>query len=144
MASVLARAVAGQPEGQIDHLGVAATDASDFVRLFERLFGFRTGEPEDVGPHRVRFVETGDTTIEIVEPRTPEAAVAKFLHARGPGLHHVCLRVKDIDRAMATLREKGVRFIDEVARAGAHGSRIAFLHPTSVGGLLVELKQKAD
>jgi LAO/AO transport system kinase len=141
-ASVVARAVTGGP-GHIDHLGVATADAAEFIALFERLFGFRTGEPEDVGPHRVRFVETGDTTIELVEPRTPEAAVAKFLRARGAGLHHVCLRVSDIDRAMAELREKGVRFIDEAPRAGAHGSRIAFLHPTSVGGLLVELKQPA-
>jgi LAO/AO transport system kinase len=152
-ASILARArlEAGSSEsaapggapGHIDHVGVAAAVASEFMGLFQRLFGFRTGEPEDVGPHRVRFVETGDTTLELVEPRTPDAAIAKFLRNRGPGLHHVCLRVPDIDAAMAALREKGVRFIDEAPRPGAHGSRIAFIHPTSAGGLLLELKQDA-
>jgi LAO/AO transport system kinase len=146
-ASVFTRAIGGDAtgpmEGHIDHLGVAAQDAAEFIDLFLRLFDLKTGEPEDVGPHRVRFIEAGDTTIELVEPRTPDAAVAKFLRARGAGLHHICLRVPDIDRAMAALKEKGVRFIDDAARPGAHGSRIAFIHPTSVGGLLVELKQKA-
>jgi LAO/AO transport system kinase len=142
-ASILARASLEAP-GPIDHLGVATADASEFIDLFKKLFGFRTGDPEDIGPHRVRFVETGDTTIELVEPRTPDSAIGKFLRNRGPGLHHVCLRVPDIDAAMASLRQKGVRFIDEAPRPGAHGSRIAFIHPTSTGGLLVELKQAAD
>ena len=149
-ASILARAnlEAGSSDpaepGPIDHLGIATQDAAELVDLFRKLFGFRTGDPEDIGPHRIRFVETGDTTIELVEPRTADSAIAKFLRSRGPGLHHVCLRVPDIDATMATLRDKGVRFIDETPRPGAHGSRIAFIHPTSAGGLLVELKQKAD
>jgi LAO/AO transport system kinase len=130
--------------GHIDHIGVATQDAGEFAALLQKLFGLTTGEPEDIGPHRVRFVETGDTTIEFIEPREPDAAIAKFLRARGPGLHHICLRVPDIDAAMKELRAKGVRFVDEAPRPGAHGSRIAFIHPTSVGGLLVEIKQKAD
>ena len=142
-ASVLARALDTTGSGHLDHLGVATADAAEFIDLFARLFGFTTGEPEDVGQHRVRFVETGDTTIELVEPRSPESPVAKFLRSRGAGLHHLCLRVPDIDQAMAVLRQKGVRFIDEAPRPGAHGSRIAFIHPTSTAGLLVELKQKA-
>jgi LAO/AO transport system kinase len=142
-ASILARAglEAGSP---IDHVGVATADAAELIDVFKNLFGFRTGDPEDLGPHRIRFVETGDTTIELVEPRTPDSAIGKFLRNRGPGLHHLCLRVPDIDAAMASLRAKGVRFIDEAPRQGAHGSRIAFIHPTSAGGLLVELKQAAD
>ena len=154
-ASILARASlgagsrmeAGSPDpadvNAIDHVGVAVTDASEFIGLFKNLFGFRTGDAEDIGPHRIRFVETGDTTIELVEPRTPDSAIGKFLRNRGPGLHHLCFRVPDINAAMAGLREKGVRFIDEAPRPGAHGSRIAFIHPTSAGGLLVELKQDA-
>jgi LAO/AO transport system kinase len=127
----------------LDHVGIAVRDVSEFVTLFDRLFGLPTGEPEDVGPHRVRFVDTGDTTVELVEATTDDAPVAKFLRARGSGLHHVCLRVGDIDAAIETLRGRGVRFIDERPRAGAHGSRIAFLHPSSTGGVLVELKQVA-
>jgi LAO/AO transport system kinase len=131
------------PPNSIDHVGIAVQDASELAGLFRTLFGFATGASEDIGPHRIRFVETGDTTLELVEPITPDSAIAKFLRNRGPGLHHVCLRVPDIDAAMASLRDKGVRFIDDAPRAGAHGSRIAFIHPTSAGGLLVELKQNA-
>ena len=140
---VLARALDTASPGHLDHIGVATPDATEFIDLFKTLFGFTTGEPEDVGQHRVRFIETGDTTVELVEPRSPESPVAKFLRSRGAGLHHLCLRVPDIDQAMAALKENGVRFIDEAARPGAHGSRIAFIHPTSTAGLLVELKQKA-
>jgi methylmalonyl-CoA epimerase len=155
-AGVMARAVtpaadAGRPSGPddhrsvtIDHLGIAVQDATELVELFDTLFDLRTGPPEAVGQHRVRFVDTGDSTLELVEPLTGDAAVAKFLARRGPGLHHVCLRVGDIRATMHRLRDKGVRFIDDEPRAGAHGSTIAFLHPSSAGGLLLELKQPAD
>jgi methylmalonyl-CoA epimerase len=126
----------------LDHVGVAVADATELVSLFDRLFSLATDSPEDVGQHRVRFVGTAGTTIELVEPRTAESPVAKFLQKRGPGLHHLCLLVPDIDASMAALKQRGVQFIDEQPRPGAHGSRIAFIKPASVGGLLVELKQK--
>jgi LAO/AO transport system kinase len=131
---------AGAPYG-LDHVGIAVGDAAELVALFDRLFGLTTDDPEQVGLHRVRFVATGDATLELVEPLAAEAPVAKFLEKRGTALHHVCLRVPDLDRAMQELTSRGVRFIDASARAGAHGSRIAFIHPSSAGGLLVELKQ---
>jgi methylmalonyl-CoA epimerase len=109
--------------------------------MFETLFGLRTSDAEDVGLHRLRFVETGDTTVELIEPISPDAPVAKFLASKGQGLHHVCLRVPDIDAALVSLKAKGVRLIDEQPRPGAHGSRIAFVHPAATNGLLVELKQ---
>ena len=143
--SVIARAV-GPADGaaslSLDHVGVAIADATELVSLFDRLFSLATDSPEDVGQHRVRFVGTAGTTIELVEPRTAESPVAKFLQKRGPGLHHLCLLVPDIDASMAALTQRGVQFIDEQPRPGAHGSRIAFIKPASVGGLLVELKQK--
>jgi methylmalonyl-CoA epimerase len=111
------------------------------VQWFKDVFGIATGEPEDVGLHRLRFVETGAATLELVEPLSPEAPVAKFLATRGTGLHHICLRVPDVDAAVAALKARGIRMIDDVPRAGTHGSRIAFLHPTSAHGLLVELKE---
>ena len=126
----------------LDHVGVAVRDAAELTDLFDRLFGLRTGPPEDVGPHRVRFVETAGTTVELVEATSPDAPIAKFLEKRGPGLHHLCLLVPDIEAAIVGLKERGVQFIDERPRPGAHGSRIAFLKPASVGGLLVELKQR--
>ncbi len=143
-ADVMRRALAGPASSPmpLDHVGIAVGDARELVALFDRLFGLSTDEPETVGAHRVRFVETGDSTLELVEPVSDAAPVAKFLAARGTALHHICLRVPDVDRAIAALREQGVRMIDEVARPGAHGSRIAFIHPSSTGGLLVEMKER--
>jgi LAO/AO transport system kinase len=128
--------------GVLDHVGIAVPDASRYIALLDRLFGLKTGAPEDVGPHRVRFVETGGTTLELIEPGAPDSAIAKFLEKRGAGLHHLCLLVDDLDAALAALKAKGVRLIDDVPRAGAHGSRIAFLHPRSAEGLLIELKER--
>ena len=128
----------------LDHVGIAVQDAADLVELFRRLFDLPTDDPEAVGQHRVRFVDTGDATLELVEPLSADSPVATFLAKRGSGLHHVCLRVADLRAVMDVLRERGVRFIDEAPRAGAHGSTIAFIHPSSAGGLLLELKQPAD
>ena len=136
---VLARAVGAR--SKIDHVGVAVSDVPGVIAMFSTLFDLRTSDAEDVGLHRLRFVETGDTTIELVEPISPEAPVAKFLASKGQALHHICLRVPDIDAALAALQARGVRLIDRQARPGAHGSRIAFIHPAATGGLLVELKE---
>lgn len=127
----------------LDHVGIAVADATAMRELFAHLFGLVTDEPEVVGPHRLRFVQAGETTLELVEPVSDEAPVAKFIAKKGGGLHHICLRVPDIERAMAELSAKGVQFIDAAPRQGAHGSRIAFLHPSSACGLLVEIKQPA-
>jgi methylmalonyl-CoA/ethylmalonyl-CoA epimerase len=100
-----------------------------------------TSDLEDVGLHRLRFVESGAATLELVEPLSDEAPIAKFIAKRGEGLHHVCVRVTDIEKTMADLKARGVVFIDEQPRQGAHGSRIAFIKPASAHGLLVEIKQ---
>jgi GTPase len=145
MARALGAGAAGASEAfrSLDHVGIAVGNAEEPVALFARLFGLATGTPERIGAHQVRFIETAGAALELVEPVDPGAPVAKFLDARGPGLHlhHICLRVPDLEAALARLRERGVRLIDETPRPGAHGSRIAFLHPSSTGGLLVELKQ---
>jgi len=139
---LMARALEGsRPLVSLDHVGIAVRDASPFAALFARLFGLETDEPEDVGPHRVRFIDTGQAKLELVEALGADAAVARFIEKRGEGLHHVCLRVADIEASMAALKDRGVQFIDARPRPGAHGSRIAFIHPSSAGGLLVELKQ---
>ena len=125
----------------VDHIGVAVSDAAGLVEMFVRVFGLETGPAEQVGVHRVRFVDTGDCTIELVEPMAADSPVASFLEKRGAGLHHLCLRVADIDAALATLKARGVKLIDDTPRPGAHGSRIAFVHPSSTGGLLIEIKE---
>jgi LAO/AO transport system kinase len=144
--AIVQRGIGGKatPSIPLDHVGLAVAESETLVRWFEEMFGITTSEYEDVGLHRLRFVATGDATLELVEPLSPEAPVAKFLAKRGPGLHHLCLRVTDIEASMAALKARGVTFIDERPRQGAHGSRIAFLHPSSAHGLLVELKQPAS
>jgi methylmalonyl-CoA epimerase len=151
-AAIVRRGVSEGPSGAtapaaatppLDHVGIAVPESETLVKWFEDLFGIQTSEHEDIGLHRLRFVATGDATLELVEPLSPEAPVAKFLAKRGMGLHHICLRVSDIEASMAALKAKGVTFIDEKPRQGAHGSRIAFLHPSSAHGLLVELKELA-
>jgi LAO/AO transport system kinase len=144
MARALAPAVQPSPTGvgsPIDHVGIAVRDAAPFMALFAKLVGLTTGEPEVVGPHRLRFVDAGGATLELVEAAKADAPIAKFLATRGEGLHHLCFRVPDIDAAIARLVQAGVRMIDERPRTGAHGSRIAFIHPSSAGGLLIEIKQ---
>jgi len=144
--SLFVRAVSGRPDTlatPLDHVGIAVRDAAAFSDLFWTLLGLTTDTPEVVGSHQLRFVDAGGATLELVEAVGPDAPVAKFLEKRGEALHHLCFRVTDIDAALAALKSRGVRFIDEAPRQGAHGSRIAFIHPTSAGGLLIELKQPA-
>jgi len=138
--------IAGSP---LDHVGIAVADAPAVAALFRKLVDLTTDEPEVVGDHRLRFVDAGSATLELVEGVSADAPVAKFLAKRGlrendAALHHLCFRVPDIDAAIARLAAAGVTFIDKQARAGAHGSRIAFIHPSSAGGLLIELKQPAS
>jgi LAO/AO transport system kinase len=139
--SVRRRTPAVHEEVQLDHVGVAVRDAAQVAELFARLFGVSSSAPETVGEHRIQFLGTGPARLELVEALAPDSPIAKFLGSRGQGLHHVCLRVSDIDAVLARLKAIGVRLVDEVARPGAHGSRIAFLHPASTGGILVELKE---
>ncbi|MFI5179408.1 MAG: methylmalonyl Co-A mutase-associated GTPase MeaB [Vicinamibacterales bacterium] len=139
---VMARAVGhGAAAMTLDHVGVASEDAAALAKTLQDLFGLATDAPEILGPHRLRFVQTGDTTLELVESLVPDSPIAKYLAKRGAGLHHICLRVRDIDATLTGLKARGVRLIDETPRPGAHGSRIAFLHPSSTHGILVELKQ---
>jgi LAO/AO transport system kinase len=140
-AAVMARALVPPGAMPIDHVGIATKSADEFAAMLARVLRLDTGPAEQVGKHRLRFVETGDATLELVEPVSDDAPIAKYMEKRGPGLHHVCLRVKDIDAAIADLKSRGVQLIDEVPRKGAHGSRIAFIHPSQTGGILVELKQ---
>jgi LAO/AO transport system kinase len=125
----------------LDHVGIAVDDARGLVALFLDLFGMTADAPEEIGSHRVRFVESGAATIELVEPLAPDSPVARFLGAHGTALHHLCLSVPDIDAALVALKARGVRLVDETARPGARGARVAFLHPSSTAGILIELKQ---
>jgi methylmalonyl-CoA/ethylmalonyl-CoA epimerase len=141
---ILRQAGVSATAAALDHVGVATRDAVPQVDFLRRAFGLETDTPEAVGVHQVRFVDTGDCKIEFVEPLTADAPVARFLEKHGAGVHHVCLRVKDIEASIADLIARGIRMIDQAPRPGAHGSRIAFIHPSSAGGLLIEIKQIAE
>jgi methylmalonyl-CoA/ethylmalonyl-CoA epimerase len=127
----------------IDHIGVAISDLGESLTFFRDALGLELEPPEDVPSQRVRahFLQAGDATVELVEPTSDESPIAKFITKRGPGLHHLCLRVDDIVAALAELKAKGVKLIDETPRPGAHHSLVAFIHPSSTHGVLVELKQ---
>ena len=125
----------------LSHVAIATRDADALAKTLTGALGGSLGEEEllDGGALRVVFVHLGPVTLELLEPRSAEHTVARFLDTRGPGLHHVSLEVTDIAAHLARAKAAGVKLIDEAPRAGAHGTRVAFLHPKSLGGVLVEL-----
>jgi len=129
----------------IDHVGVAVADIDASLAFLTGVLGLTAGPPEDIAGQsaRVRFVDTGDAKLELVESLAPGSAIGRYLEKRGPGAHHVALRVPDVRAMIAKLTAAGVRLIDQEPRPGAHGSLIAFVHPADTHGLLVELKQLA-
>jgi methylmalonyl-CoA/ethylmalonyl-CoA epimerase len=127
----------------LGHVALATREADALAEMLVRALGAVRGAEEllDGGALRVLFVHLGPVRFELLEPRSSEHTVAKFLEARGPGLHHVSLEVADIGAQLAAARAAGARLIDEAPRPGAHGTSVAFLHPKSFGGVLVELCQ---
>lgn len=130
----------------IDHVGVAVEDLDAALALYRDSLGMPLVHRETVAEQGVdaALVDVGDGHIELLQPIAPDTAVGKFLARRGPGLHHVAYRVADIDDALARLADAGLRLIDEHARIGIRGSRVAFLHPASTGGVLTEIVQPAE
>jgi methylmalonyl-CoA epimerase len=129
----------------IDHLGIAVGDLEASLAFFRDVLGFEVHESEEVASQRVRatFLHLGPSSLELLEATSADSAIARFVEKRGPGLHHVALRVDDIDAALEQLTARGVRLIDTVARPGAEGARVAFIHPAAAHGVLVELKEPA-
>jgi LAO/AO transport system kinase len=147
---ILRKALGGGPAAdpagsmRLDHVGIAVTDAAEAARFYRDALGLEIGPPEEVTSQgvRVRFIPTGDSALELIEATAGDSPIARSLGKRGPGLHHITLRVDDIAAALARLEARGVRLIDRVARPGAHGSLVAFIHPASTHGVLIELAQK--
>jgi len=129
----------------LDHIGIAVADLSEALKFYSDALGLEVEPPEDVRSQRVRayFIPAGQAALELLESTADDSPIAKYVARRGPGLHHITLRVDDIRAALAQLKSKGVRLIDESPREGAHGSLVAFVHPASAHGVLVELKQAA-
>jgi methylmalonyl-CoA/ethylmalonyl-CoA epimerase len=126
----------------LDHIGVAVKSL-DAAKIYEAL-GLTIDHVETVGTQGVRaaFLSTGDADIELLEPTSPDSAVARFIEKRGEGIHHICFRVDDIESQLVRLKAQGYRLINEAPVAGAHGCRVAFLHPAAGNGVLIELSEK--
>jgi methylmalonyl-CoA epimerase len=129
----------------LDHIGIAVKDLPAALAFYRDALGLEVEAPEEVASQHVRahFVPVGESKLELLEPTGAESAIAKYVEKRGPGLHHITLRVEDIQAAVAQLKARSVRMIDEQPRPGAEGSTIAFIHPSSAHGVLIELKQSA-
>jgi methylmalonyl-CoA epimerase len=127
----------------LDHVGIAVTDLGAALAFYRDALGLEIDAPEEVTSQRVRaqFVPVGESKLELLEATAPDSAIARYVETRGPGLHHITLRVDDIRGALAQLTARGVRLIDEQPRPGAEGGLVAFIHPSSAHGVLVELKQ---
>ncbi|MBU5635751.1 methylmalonyl-CoA epimerase [Geomonas sp. Red69] len=131
---------------KINHLGVAVTSIEEALPFYRDTLGMKFSGIEEVPSQlvKVAFLSIGESKIELLEPTSTESPVAKFLEKNGPGVHHVAYGVKDIDATIARLIAGGTRMIDTSARTGAHGARIAFLHPKSSNGVLTELCEAHD
>lgn len=128
----------------LDHVGVAVADVDEALAFYREALGLEVTGVETVASQQVRarFVAAGGAALELLEATADTSPIARFVARRGPGLHHVTLRVDDLAAALARLRAHGARLIDETPRAGAEGALVAFVHPSSAHGVLVELKQE--
>jgi methylmalonyl-CoA epimerase len=126
---------------KIDHLGIAVPSLEQAARAFEAL-GFHVEATHEVPSEKVRaaFLPVGESRLELLEPTDPSSTIARFLEKRS-GLHHVCVVVDDLDSALAEMRTRGVELVGEAPRLGAEGCRVAFVHPRSAAGVLLELKE---
>jgi len=129
----------------IDHVGVAVADIDAALALYRDALGMPLVHRETVTTQGVHaaLLDIGDSHVELLEPLGPETAVGKFLERRGPGIHHVAYRVDDVEETLRALAGAGLRLIDERPRTGIRGSRVAFVHPSSTGGVLTEIVQPA-
>jgi len=129
----------------LDHIGIAVQDLDKALAFYRDALGLEVEEAEEVASQRVRahFIPVGQPALELLEATAPDSPIAKYIEKRGPGIHHITLRVEDIAGALAHLKARGVRLVDQEPRPGAEGALVAFIHPAAAHGALVELKQTA-
>jgi methylmalonyl-CoA/ethylmalonyl-CoA epimerase len=128
---------------KIDHIGIATHGIDDAAKFYRDLLGLEVAETEEVAEQKVRvaMLPIGESRIELLEATSNDSPISRFLEKRGPGIHHIAVRVDDIQAALAGLKQKGARLIDDEPRQGAGGCLVAFVHPSSTGGVLLELVQ---
>jgi len=130
----------------LDHLGVAVRSLADAVSFYEGVLGLKVSGYETIPQEktRVAMIPLGDSRIELLEATEPDSPIARFLSSRGPGIHHVCLRVPDLAAAIRRLRNSGARLVNPETWIGAGGHRYVFIHPSSAGGVLLELVEQSN
>ncbi|GLC26372.1 methylmalonyl-CoA epimerase [Roseisolibacter agri] len=126
---------------RIAHIGIAVPGLDEILPFYRDVLGMPEVPLDDADGARIAGLAAGESLVELLEPARPESPIGKFIAKRGPGIHHVCFAVDDLDGALERCRAAGVRLIDEVPRLGAEGKRIAFLHPSATAGVLVELTE---
>ena len=129
----------------LDHIGIAVRDIDEALAFYRDALGLQVEAPEMVASQHVRahFIPAGGAALELLEATAPESAIAKYVEKRGPGIHHLTLRVEDLSAALEILKARGVRLVDREPRPGAEGALVAFIHPSAAHGVLIELKQKS-
>ncbi len=125
----------------IDHIAIAVIKLDEALQIYEKILGLKLEKVKVAEDQKIRvaFFQVGETKMELVEPTAPESTVAKFIERKGEGIHHIALKVTNIEDLLRQLKEKGITLIDEKPRIGAEGGKIAFLHPKSLENVLIEL-----
>ncbi len=124
---------------RIAHIGIAVKDVDEVKKVYTEGLDLSFGGEDRLGELKIGFVPVGETNLELVQSTDPEGVMAKFIAKKGEGIHHIAFEVEDIESAVKELLDKGVQMIDKAPRPGAHGSKVAFLHPKATHGVLLEL-----
>ena len=125
----------------VAHIGIAVTSITEALSFYRDILGLAAGTPETADGATIVSLHFGPVDVELLEPQDPQSPVARFLAKRGPGIHHICYRVADLDATLARCRAAGYKLVDDIPRRGAGGRRIAFLHPKTTNGILLELTE---
>jgi len=126
---------------RIAHIGIAVRGLDDSISFYRDVLGLSDVPPDDADGAKIAGLAAGESLVELLEAESPDSPIGKFVAKRGPGIHHVCFAVDDLEATLDRCRRVGIRLIDETPRIGAEGKRIAFLHPASTSGVLVELSE---
>ena len=126
---------------QIAHIGIAVRSLAEAIPFYREILGMPDVDLDDTDGARINGFGAGDSMVELLEAETPDSPIGRFITRRGPGIHHVCFAVDDLDATLKRCRDAGLRLVDDVPRVGAEGKRIAFLHPSATAGVLVELSE---
>jgi methylmalonyl-CoA/ethylmalonyl-CoA epimerase len=126
---------------RLSHVGIAVQPGNELYRFLREVLALPEANVNDSDGAKITALAAGDTLLELLTPVTPDSPVDRFIKRRGPGIHHICIAVHDLEETLRRCSSAGIRLIDQTPRVGAEGKRIAFIHPNSTGGVLIELSE---